>query len=95
MSNVESLRQLMATLYSRSTNQRSNPVYTVPYQDGLGFGEKTEPILHFGIVLHWFDVMLHLLCMAARLSSPTKFVLKSHFSCFRGNGGEYRIIPLI
>ena len=43
VSNVEDLRERMATFYNRpdfSTNKRSNPVYTVPYHDGFGFGKQ-------------------------------------------------------
>ena len=42
VNNVENLRELMATFYNRppfNTNQISNPVYTVPYHDGFGFGK--------------------------------------------------------
>ena len=42
VTSVEYLRELMATFYNLpmfNTNQRSNPVYMIPYHDGFGFGE--------------------------------------------------------
>ena len=40
--NVEQLREMMATFYSRpvfNTNKAKQTVYTVPYHDGFGFGK--------------------------------------------------------
>ena len=41
VSDVEQLREIMATFYSRpafATNSGIHAIYTVPYHDGFGFG---------------------------------------------------------
>ena len=61
MGNVENLRELMATFYNRpvfSTNQRSNPVYTVPYHDGFGFGKSCKRPINTTIVVFCVEILL-------------------------------------
>ena len=70
--NVEDLRELMATFYNRpvfSTNQRSTPVYTVPYHDGFGFG-KCKRTKFSNLVLHTPTHFVSLRCF--ELVSPSK-----------------------